>query len=118
MKMMIAFRRVSTPTTPIVNSTAEKKSASASIGHRPSLAQHHRPDDRGQQEYARDLEREEVFVEQGARDRRDDASELHLARHVVWRDRRLHVGPCQHDDLREHGDSYGARSELPGAAAC
>ena len=32
MKMMIAFRRVSTPTTPIVNRTALKKSASASIG--------------------------------------------------------------------------------------
>src|SRR3954470_13836921 len=59
MKMMIAFRRVSTPTTPIANSTAEKKSDSASIGV-SSSGQRDRADDRRQQQYAGDLEREQI----------------------------------------------------------
>src|SRR3954470_23584510 len=63
MKMMMAFRRVSTPITPIVNSTAEKKSASASIGT-PLPADHHRPDNRGEQQHARDLEGEQIGREE------------------------------------------------------
>src|SRR3954463_1997491 len=64
MKMMIALRRVSTPTTPIVNRTAEKKSDSASIDHVAAARQRHRSYDCGQQQDARDLEGEQVFVEQ------------------------------------------------------
>src|SRR3712207_3788495 len=62
MKMMIAFRRVRTPTTPIVNSTAEKNSASASNSP-PRLAQHDRANDRHQQQHAGHFERQQVLVE-------------------------------------------------------
>src|ERR1051326_1463564 len=64
MKTMIALRRVRTPTTPIVNKTAEKKRASVSIHRRlllglcPPPAQHDRAHDRGEQKDARHLERE------------------------------------------------------------
>src|SRR3954468_13936177 len=63
MKMMIALRRVSTPTTPIVNRTAEKNSDSASISV-PPARERHRADDRRQQQHARDLECEQIFVEE------------------------------------------------------
>src|SRR5215210_3802381 len=75
MKMMIALRRVSTPTTPIVNSAAEKKRASASIRRLPrhgGTNRRARPapppdgdraDDRGEQQDARDLEGEQVLAE-------------------------------------------------------
>src|SRR5438046_10046047 len=69
MKMMIALRRVSTPTTPITNSTAEKKSDSASIGS--PAAQHHRAHDRREQQNARQLEREQIIGEQRTCDRWD-----------------------------------------------
>src|SRR3954470_22828956 len=62
MKMMIALRRVSTPTTPMTKRTAEKKSDSASI--LPPSAKDHRTHDRREQQDARELEREQVFGEQ------------------------------------------------------
>src|ERR1043165_8088490 len=64
MKMMIALRRVSTPTTPIVNRTAEKKRDSASIGSVAAARQRHRPDNGGEQQDARDLESQQVLMEQ------------------------------------------------------
>src|SRR3954466_14046050 len=51
MKTMIALRRMSTPNTPIANSTAEKNSASASIVFLRLvvlLAKHHGADDGGE----------------------------------------------------------------------
>src|SRR5438105_13868249 len=71
MKTMIALRRVSTPTTPMTKSTAEKKSDSASILSPPT--QHHGPHDRGEQQNARELEGEQIMREQWTRDRRDGA---------------------------------------------
>src|SRR5438093_1874361 len=71
MKMMIALRRVSTPTTPIVNSTAEKNSDSGSIDSPP--AEDDGTDDRHEQQDARELEGEQVIREQRSRDRRDGA---------------------------------------------
>src|SRR3954466_11302998 len=73
MKMMIALRRVSTPTTPIVNRIAEKNSDSASIDRVPAARQRDRSYDGGEQQHARDLEGEEVFVEQRSGDRCDGA---------------------------------------------
>src|SRR5256885_17213873 len=72
MKMMIALRRVSTPTTPITNRTAEKKSASASIDVSP-LADDHDADDCRQQQHAGDLEGQQAFAEQRTGHGRDDA---------------------------------------------
>src|SRR3954471_19104223 len=72
MKMMIALRRVSTPMTPIVNSTTEKNSDSASIDT-PGSRECHRADDRGEQQHAGDLERQQVFVEERSGDRLDRA---------------------------------------------
>src|SRR5436305_6783479 len=62
MNTMIAFRGISTPNTPIANSTAEKNSASASMVSlrlRPLFTQHHRSDDRREQQHARHLERQQ-----------------------------------------------------------
>ena len=75
---MIAFRRVNTPTTPIMNRTALKKSDSASIGTPSPLAQHHRAHHGGEQQDAGVLEGQEVLVEQRSRDRRDRPLRPHL----------------------------------------
>src|SRR5918999_2386630 len=88
MKTMIALRRVSTPTTPIVNKTAEKNSASASNSP-PWLAEHHGSDDRDEQQYAGDLEGQQIFVEQGPGNRRDRAALRDLARRVSLGDAEL-----------------------------
>ena len=65
MKMMIAFRRVSTPTTPIVNSTAEKRERFSEHRLVSCAAEHDGADDGGQQQDARELEREQVLVNSG-----------------------------------------------------
>src|SRR5512142_299584 len=89
MKTMMALRRISTPNTPIVNRTAEKKSASASIVLTSLFSQHHRADDRREQKHARDLEGEQVIVEQRARDRCDGAGALNLLRAIARRQRQI-----------------------------
>src|SRR4051812_3641422 len=63
MKMMIAFRRVSTPMAPMVNSTADSASDSASIDLSPA-SENHGADDGDEQQNARQLEREQVFIEE------------------------------------------------------
>src|SRR3954467_7675858 len=82
MKMMIAFRRVSTPTTPITNSTAEKKSDSASIGF-PPPRERDRADNRRQQQHAGDLEGEQILAEQRTGHRLDRTLSRDLHRGVV-----------------------------------
>src|SRR4051812_32901086 len=82
MKMMIAFRRVSTPTTPIANSTAEKKSDSASIGL-PSAGQRHRADDGGEQQDAGDFKGQQILVEERTGDWLNGAHRLDLLRGVA-----------------------------------
>src|SRR5258705_11055224 len=85
MKTMIALRRVSTPTTPIMNRTALKNSDSASMGTLPALAQHHGPDDRGEEQHARDLEGQQVLIEQRPGDGRDRTLRGHRVRDGVLR---------------------------------
>src|SRR6187431_1535194 len=64
MKMMIALRRVSTPMTPIAKSAAERASDSASTGASISpTTEHNCTCDRDEKQNARQLEREEIFVE-------------------------------------------------------
>src|SRR3954451_9566666 len=89
MNTMMAFRRVSTPTTPIMNRTALKNSDSASMGTLPALAQHDGADHRREEQHARDLERQQVLVEHRRGDRRDRALRRHLVRHRVLRQRQL-----------------------------
>src|SRR3954470_6260894 len=96
MNTMIALRRISTPNTPIANSAAEKNSASASIlcpRFATLFSENHCSDHRGQQQDARHFEREQIFVEERRRDRRDGARSIDLLRHEVGgqrqRDRRL-----------------------------
>src|SRR5213596_407963 len=79
MKMMIALRRVSTPITPITNRMALKNSDSVSIRAVPPLAKHHRTDDRGEQQYARHLEGQQILVEQRAGERSDCPAARKLA---------------------------------------
>src|SRR3954470_18468593 len=73
MNTMMALRRISTPNTPITNSTAEKNSASASILFSPLLSEQHGANDGREQQHARYLEGQQVFVEQWTGDRRDRA---------------------------------------------
>src|SRR6476620_4226516 len=58
MNTMMAFRRINTPNTPIVNSTAEKNRASASMLVSALFAEDDGTDDGGEQQYAGHLERE------------------------------------------------------------
>src|SRR5487761_2696820 len=113
MNRMMALRRVSTPTTPIENRTAEKNSASASIG--PPLAQDHGADDRGQQHHARDLERQQVLVEQRPGDRGDRALGGHLLGRVSGRQcERLGGGAVdQREQLGQQPEAHRAGGELP-----
>src|SRR4051794_15126762 len=85
MKMMIALRRVSTPTTPIVNSTAEKNSDSASISGLPPARQGDGSYNGGEQQHARDFKREEIFPEQRAGDRLDRAGGRDLVCEIARR---------------------------------
>src|SRR5687768_2993038 len=63
MKMMIAFRRTSTPMAPMVNSTADNARDSASIDSFPPTSDDG-ADDRDEQHDARQFEREQVLVEE------------------------------------------------------
>src|SRR5437773_12030896 len=98
MKMMIALRRVSTPTTPITNRTAEKKSASDSIRSPP--AEDDRADDRRKQQNARQLERQQILGKERTRDRRDRALAHHFIGDVACRKRetlrQARAGQCKH----------------------
>src|SRR5690348_6477458 len=119
MNTMIALRRISTPKTPIVNSTAEKKSASASIVLSALFAEEHRAHDRREQEHARHLERQEILIEQWSGHRRDRAAYRHLTRRESLRqrqiDRRLRFG--QRENLRKHGDRDRPAGQLPADAS-
>src|SRR3954463_3006185 len=104
MKMMIALRRVSTPTTPMVNSTAEKKSDSASI-RVPPPCERNGADDCREQEHARDLEGKQIFVEQWSGDGLDRAVRGDLRRRVARRKpQRLRRSGASH---REHHGKNG-----------
>src|SRR5437868_369873 len=63
MKMMIAFRWMRTPITPMMNSAAVRASDSASTGC-PPPRQDHGTSDGNQQQDARQLERQQIIVEQ------------------------------------------------------
>src|SRR4051812_20814123 len=63
MKITMALRRSSTPATPSVNRTAEMPSAGPSSTLELPLGENDRADDRGEQQKARDLERNEVRIE-------------------------------------------------------
>src|SRR5215208_5172080 len=92
MNTMIAFRRMRTPKTPITNSTAEKKSASASIAFTSLLAEYDRTDDCREQEHARHLECQQVLVEQRTGDWRDGSRLLDLLRGEALRQRQIERG--------------------------
>ena len=62
MKMMIAFRRVSTPTTPIVNSTAEKSERLSEHRRSSVLPSTTAPTIADEQQHARELEGQQVFA--------------------------------------------------------
>src|SRR5262245_39455478 len=119
MKMMIALRRVSTPTTPITNNTAEKKSASASIGLSPA-AKDDCANDRREQQHARQLERQQVFREQRLRDRSDRTLRFHLRgdrTRLEREERQRNLHAREREDLGEHRESDAARREFPSETA-
>src|SRR5687767_15806477 len=113
MKMMIALRRVSTPMTPIVNSTADSARDSASIAV-PPAAEHDGSRDRDQQQYARQLERKQVFIEQRTCNRANRPVFLHLGRGEAGRNTELgsdarsgHSRQLRYEhDADERGDEH------------
>src|SRR5690606_14883039 len=107
MKMMIAFRRVSTPTTPMVNRIAEKKSDSGSMSG-AALGENDGADDGGQEQDARDLEREQILAEQRLGDAVDHTGDFR--RHA--RSARQLLSQ-QHQQLRHQRESDGACRDLP-----
>src|SRR5438876_7886972 len=111
MKTMIAFRRISTPTTPITNKTAEKKSASASMVGllRALLAKDDRADDGGEEHDARHLECQQIFIEQRAGHRGDRARLRDLPRGESLRKRQGQRSPGlrQREDLRKQPNADG-----------
>src|ERR1051325_8719764 len=122
MNTMIALRRINTPNTPIVNNTAEKKSASASISFlrfSALLAEHHRANDRGEEQNTRHLEGQQIFVEQRAGDRRNRARLVDLLRGEARGQRQIdrRPRPRQREDLGEQRQPHRAGAELPSQAA-
>src|SRR5258705_1124783 len=120
MNTMIAFRRISTPITPITNSTAEKKIASANMARLPSLlAKYHCANHCGEEQNARHLERQQVSVEQRSSDRRDHAGLLHLLGDDASRQRERHgrLGASEREDLSENSDANRAGRNLPAKPA-
>src|SRR4029078_755535 len=119
MNTMIALRRISTPNRPIRKSTPEKKSASPSMFVSALFPKHHRADDRREQQNARDLEREEVFVEKRRRDRSDRAGLRDLpSREALGerRDRRrARLG--EREDLGQDAESNRAGGQFPAETA-
>src|SRR5487761_2494037 len=117
MKRMMALRRVSTPTTPIANSTAEKNSDSASIG--PPDSQDHGADDGGKEHHARDFEGEQILMEERPGERRDGALGGHLRGRVALGER-VRSGRYAVDEREQFGDEPNApraRGELPAQSA-
>src|SRR3954451_12768582 len=113
MKMMIALRRVSTPTTPMLKSSAEKNSDSASISI-PPACQRDRSDNCGEQEYARDLEGEQVFMEQRTGDGLDRTICGDLRRGIVGREtqRVRYLRPRHREDHGQDRDANQAGDQL------
>src|SRR3954468_14626889 len=72
MKITIALRRVSTPMAPMVKSTADNARDSASIDASPA-PEHDGADDGHEQENARQLEREQILIEERLGDTADGA---------------------------------------------
>src|SRR3954467_9019822 len=115
MNTMIALRRISTPNTPITNSKAEKKSASASIVFSTLFAEHYRADDRREKQNARHLEGEEVLVEERRGDRGDCTGLRDLLRRESLRERQRHRRARfgEGKDLGENGQAHRAGGQLP-----
>src|SRR5712692_10050345 len=89
MKMTSGLRRISTPSTPMLNSTADsatyQDSGTILLALHLPLRQRHHADDGHEQEHGGDLEREEVVGEQ------EPPQRLHAA---LYRD--VRSGPAQH----------------------
>src|SRR5512133_3170904 len=117
MNTMIALRRIKTPNTPIVNSTAEKNSASASmlLPFSALFAEDDGTDHCREQQHARHLEGQQVFVEQRTGNRGDRAALGNLPRGESLRQREIdrRLGPREREDLGEDPERHRARRELP-----
>src|SRR6266508_3065925 len=119
MKMMIALRRVRTPTTPMTNRAADRASDSASMAVLPS-AEHHRPGYRYEQQHARQLEGQQIFLEQRSRHGANRAVLRHLGDRKAARNfvPRCDVATPDHHDLGDQNDSDGGSAQrCPSASA-
>src|SRR5690606_34800024 len=90
MKRMIALRRTITPSTPIENRITDSASDMALMSRPaidcisdPPLREQHGADDRHEQQYADELERDDVITEQRVRDRADRIQLLDRCRDLL-----------------------------------
>src|SRR5436190_19072276 len=97
MKMMIALRWTSTPTTPMMNRAAVRASDSASTDRSPA-AEDHSAGNGDEQQYARQLESKQVITEQRRGDRSDRVELLQLLLVVIARNNQLLRKLCPQDD--------------------
>src|SRR5688572_13715838 len=107
MKMMMAFRWVSTPITPIVKSAAVSASDSASTDRSPS-SEHDRAGNRNEQQHTGELEGQQILVEQRLRDHANRIELLDLALIVSRRDdeRGRDTAARDNHDFREQNQAH------------
>src|SRR5687767_8276794 len=112
MKMMIALRRVRTPTTPIVKRTAESASDSASIPV-PPAAEYYGACDGDEKQYARQLECQQILIEQRPCDGPHSSILPHLLDRMAGGHVELSGDPCTRDrhELCNKGDPDQSRGE-------
>src|SRR3954464_5306322 len=119
MKMMIAFRWTRTPTTPMMKSAAVSASDSASTGG-PPPAKYDGASDRHQQQNARELECQQIILEQGLGDGAHRIQLLELLLVEVARHDELlgQLGAEDHHDLAQEAKPDEPGGELPARPAC
>src|ERR1700680_497293 len=118
MKMMIAFRWIRTPITPMMKSAAVRASDSASTGG-PPPSEYDRARYGYEEKDARQLERQQVVSEEWLRDHAHGVQLpklllVEVARHeeLLWK-----PGPDDHHDLAEESEPDESGRELPPGAA-
>src|SRR3954469_591739 len=120
MKMMITLRWIRTPMTPMMNRAAVKKSDSASTGNPlPAATEHNRARDCHKQQHARQLERQQIVLEQRIRDYAHDIQLLQLLRVEVTRNYKLlwELGAQDDHDLAQQTETDQSRRQFPPGAA-
>src|SRR5258705_5537239 len=114
MKMIMAFRWMRTPTTPMMKSAAVSASDSASTGCPPS-SQNYRSRNGYEEQHTRQLEGKQIVLEQRFGDRSYGVELLKLLRVEVTGHDELFgkLGARDHHDLAQKSHPNQSRRQLP-----